>query len=140
MNCDVWTSSGSLRQQDSELPASLAEAEAETLRLVAYLREHGHRVRSGRDVYEAIRSLPDEEELGAEQRSDGVVVTHASDGWEMLIPLGELMPLSLDVAMASHRAPRTIEWTAGHIAFGQPRRPTGSRGRSSRTRIAQAGS
>ncbi len=97
MNCDVWMSSGSLRQQDgSELPASMAKAE--TLRLVAYLREHGHRVRSGRDVYAAIQSLPDEEELGAEQRTDGVVVTHASDGWEMLIPLGGLMPLSVDVA------------------------------------------
>jgi hypothetical protein len=68
------------------------------LGLVAYLREHGYHVRSGSEVYEAIRSLPDEEELGAEQRSDGVVVTHGSDGWEMLIPLGELMPPSVDVA------------------------------------------
>jgi hypothetical protein len=97
MNCYVWMSSGSLRQQDGrELPASMAKAE--TLRLVAYLREHGHHVRNGRDVYEAIRSLPDEEELGAERRTNGVVVTHASDGWEMLIPLGGLMPPPVDVA------------------------------------------
>lgn len=97
MHHDVCMSRGSLRQQDGrELPASMAKAE--TLRLVAYLREHGHRVLSGRDVYAAILSLPDEEELGAEQRPDAVVVTHASDGWEMLIPLGELMPPSVDVA------------------------------------------
>ncbi len=97
MKCDASMSTELLRQHGgSKLPASMAKAE--TLRLVAYLREHGHRVRNGRDVYEAIRSLPDEEELGAEQRLDVVVVTHASDGWELLIPLGELMPPSVDVA------------------------------------------
>lgn len=97
MKCEMMINTESaLRRGDGQLSAKVANSEL--LRLVAYLRALGHQVHSGRDVYEAIRFLPDEEELGAEQRLDGVVITHASDGRELLIPLGELMLPHVDVA------------------------------------------
>lgn len=102
MKCETMINTKpTLRQGDGQLSATVANAEL--LRLVAYLSALGHKVGSGRDVYEAIRSLPDEEELGAEQRSDDVVVTHASDGWQMLVSLGELSLPHVDVASDASR-------------------------------------
>ncbi len=80
-----------------------AQAREEAWRLVAYLRANGAKVSRGGDVYCAVRSLTEEEELGAERCREGVAVTHASEGWIVLIPTD--WPFPLEAAETTENAP-----------------------------------
>lgn len=62
------------------------DARVEIERLVVYLNSQGKSVSCGCDVYTAIRTLPSEDEIGAEWCREGVAFTHASEGWAVLIP------------------------------------------------------
>lgn len=64
----------------------------EYMRLMTYLRQAGATPLSADDVLVAIRSLPEEEELTAYRCREGVAVSHASEGWWLLLPMGEHRP------------------------------------------------
>lgn len=52
--------------------------------MLSYLSEFAAPVASLLDLYAAVCSLPDEEELSAFRCREGVAISHASDGWWIL--------------------------------------------------------
>ena len=63
----------------------LATEDGEAGRVLAYLRDFGWRVSSTADVLRAVTMLEDEEELSAFAVLEGVALTHASEGWWVLL-------------------------------------------------------
>jgi hypothetical protein len=57
---------------------------SEASRILAYLAGLGHPVRRLSDLVRTLDALPDEEELSAHRVREGVLVSHASDGWFIL--------------------------------------------------------
>ena len=67
----------------AQLPLTTINGEAG--RILAYLRGFGWRISSAADVLRAVTALEDEEELSAFAVLEGVALTHASDGWWVLL-------------------------------------------------------
>lgn len=60
----------------------------ETKELVRYLGELDLVVTNEEDVLIALNQLADEEEIAARPCKEGVAISHASDGWWLLLPYG----------------------------------------------------
>ena len=84
-----------LRHRTGGFPVPITERQQEVIRLVRYLQQQGACIQTSEDVLDAIATCPEEEELSAYRCREGVAVAHASDGWWLLLPEGELKLPSL---------------------------------------------
>jgi hypothetical protein len=70
---------------------------AQVARLIQYLKANKHVIQTLDDVLIAILTDADEEELTAIRCVEGVAVTHASDGWWLLLPHGVRIDATINV-------------------------------------------
>lgn len=73
---------------DSHADAPRGEAD----RILNYLRHRGATIRVIADIPDALAAIPDEEELSAHACVEGIAITHASDGWWLLLRHDEPLP------------------------------------------------
>jgi hypothetical protein len=66
-----------------------ASAEPEAKVVLQYLQSLGVGASTLKELHDGISALEDEEELSAFECSEGVAVTHASDGWWLLFVDGD---------------------------------------------------
>jgi len=84
-----------LRHRTGGFLVPITEQQVELIRLVRYLQQQEACIQTSDDVLDAIETCPEEEELSAYRCREGVAVAHASDGWWLLLPEGELKLPSL---------------------------------------------
>lgn len=85
MNTATLPSFGDLRRRFGATAESWRAPRGESTRLVAYLQQHGFLIQTPGDALVAISSMSTEDDLAAYACREGVAVSHASDGWWLLL-------------------------------------------------------
>lgn len=74
--------------RDESLQLDPEESVREIKKLVNYLRQLGLVVSNEKEVLVALTKLADEDEISVRPCREGVAISHASNGWWLLLPCG----------------------------------------------------